>query len=222
MNKLSKRLQVIFDLVSSRVIADVGCDHGKLTKALFDENKIEFAYVSDISKLSLEKAIKLLKDYDGKFGAICCDGLSDYKGQDIGECIIAGMGGSEIIKIIENSPIEISKYILSPQHNEIDVKKFMISCGYDITYDIIILDKGKFYNIFKCEKSAEIQEVSDYDLIFGKQNFSSDMSDIKKYVEVYLEKYRKIFQQNNSQKTENLIKLFEIAKKECEKLWIKY
>ena len=64
MNKLTKRLQVIFDLVSSRVIADVGCDHGKLTKALFDENKIDFAYVSDISKLSLEKAIKLLKDYE--------------------------------------------------------------------------------------------------------------------------------------------------------------
>ena len=221
MNKLTKRLQVIFDLVSSRVIADVGCDHGKLTKALFDKNKIDFAYVSDISKLSLEKAIKLLKDYDGKFEAICCDGLSDYKDQDIGECIIAGMGGSEIIKIIENSPIEISKYILSPQHNEIDVKKFMISCGYAITYDIIILDKGKFYNIFKCEKS-ESREISDYELLFGKQNFSSDISDIKKYVEFYLEKYRKIFQQNNSQKIEDLIKLFEIAKKECEKLWIKF
>ena len=86
-----------------------------------------------------------------------------------------------------------------------------------ITYDIIILDKGKFYNIFKCEKS-ESREISDYELLFGKQNFSSDLSDIKKYVEVYLEKYRKIFQQNNSQKIEDLIKLFEIAKKECEKL----
>ena len=88
-----------------------------------------------------EHFLKLLKDYDGKFEAICCDGLSDYKSHDIEECIIAGMGGFEIIKIIENSPIEISNFILSPQHNEIDVKKFMISCGYRITYDIIIKER---------------------------------------------------------------------------------
>ena len=49
MNKMSKRLNHIFDLVSGGVVADVGCDHGKLARRLLDEKKVDFIYVSDNS-----------------------------------------------------------------------------------------------------------------------------------------------------------------------------
>ena len=76
MNKLSFRLEFISSLVDERIIADVGCDHGKLVRKLFDENKIDFAYASDISSSSLQKAIDLLKDKKDKIKAISRAGIT--------------------------------------------------------------------------------------------------------------------------------------------------
>ena len=157
MNKLTKRLAMVASIVSGKIIADVGCDHGKLSEYLLDNGIVDFAYVSDISKGSLQKAIDLLSTKKHNFQAICTDGLIGYKGiNDIDQCIIAGMGGNEIVKIISSAPISINSYILSPQHNVLETKKYMISQGYAIDYDIIIKDKHKFYNIFKSTNSDKI------------------------------------------------------------------
>lgn len=178
-NKLPKRLEIIAKLVDGGVIADVGCDHGKLTNALIRQNKCDSAIVSDISASSLNKAINLLKDFKN-VESICCDGLSGYKNKHVDQCIISGMGGEEIISIISNSPIEISSYILSPQKNEAKVKKFMLDLGYGLTYDRIICDKGKFYHILKCEKNSAYRPLDSVEFEFGKDSFGTE--DFDKFV----------------------------------------
>ena len=216
MNKLSFRLEFISSLVDERIIADVGCDHGKLVRKLFDENKIDFAYVSDISSSSLQKAIDLLKDKKDKIKAICCDGLSGYDESKIDECIIAGMGGYEILNIIKNSKVDIQKYILAPQHDNLVLKEYLINNQYKITFDIIIKDKNKFYNIIKCEKCNNPDKLSEFELWFGKDNFENSYSAIKDYVENNLIKLY-IIKQNQKTidaKVEKSIMLFEKAKKE--------
>ena len=122
MSKLSKRLEKIYNLVSGNIVADVGCDHGKLSHKLLSTDRCNFVYVSDISKPSLEKAEKLLSKYNC-FEAIHCDGLRGYVDKAVDECVISGMGGEEIIQIIDSSPIDIPSYILSPQKNETKVKE---------------------------------------------------------------------------------------------------
>lgn len=216
MNKLTKRLKLISELVEGQVVADVGCDHGKLTKELFENGKIKFAYISDISKSSLQKAIDLLNNYNYPFEAICCDGLQGFGGKKIDECIIAGMGGFEIMKIIQNSQVVIDKFILSPQHNEIELKKFLCNNSFEITYDLIIFDKGKFYNIIKCKRSKNIVKLDDFNLYFGKQNFKDENSDLNDYVDYKLQKLKNIKCNKTSEleKIKYQISLFERAKKE--------
>lgn len=217
MNKLTKRLTLISDLIEEKIIADVGCDHGKLTRFLFDEGKIDFAYISDISEPSLKKAIDILSPYQGRFSSICCDGLKGYESSvQIDECVIAGMGGFEIKKIIENSPISINKYILAPQHDEIELKKYLIENNYKIVFDIIILDKGKFYNIIKCVKCDKKTQISDFNLYFGKDNFTSKLSDLSEFVDKKLEKLLEIRSQQKvkSLELDQKICFFEKAKKE--------
>ena len=196
MNKLGKRLEVIASLVDRKRIADVGCDHGKLAYYLLDNGISDYAVVSDISRPSLNKAIDILSKTKYNFDYICCDGLSGYSGYNVDQAIIAGMGGDEIIKIVSNSPINISSYILSPQHNNIDVKKFMLNNGYSIDYDIIVKEKNKFYNIFKCNKTKSAVEMSDYDLIIGKDNINNSLSDIDEFVAKELEKVTSIVNNN--------------------------
>ena len=194
MNKMSKRLNHIFDLVSGGVVADVGCDHGKLARRLLDEKKVDFIYVSDISADSLKKAEDLLAGYPN-VKSICCDGLSLYT-EDIDECVISGMGGDEIIKIISKSPINVNSYILSGQHNIIKLKKFLIDNGYNITYDIIIQDKDKFYNIIKTIKSGADNQIDDFYLYFGKDNFNNN-PDFDKYLIYEYNKINNILNKNN-------------------------
>lgn len=217
MSKLTKRLSTVAGLVAGEVVCDVGCDHGKLGKYLLDSDKVKYVYVSDISALSLKKAVDLLQEYPDKFKAICCDGLTGYSGLNVDECIISGMGGYEIMKIIDNSPIDIGTYILSPQHNEIELKQFLLAHGYNIIYDIIISDKGKFYNVLKAKRCHEKRNLTQFDLMFGKTNFKSPDSDIKAYIEYNLQKLY-LRRDEHGNVDNNLIKLFLKAKKECEKL----
>jgi len=219
MSKISKRLKTIADNVSGKIVCDVGCDHGLLAEYMLDNGIVDFAYVSDISMPSLKKAeILLASKYSSKFKSICTDGLLGYKGIDnIEECIISGMGGNEIINIIKNSPIDIDTYILSPQHNIIETKKFVLSHGYDITYDIIIKDKQKFYTIFKCSKSNHVKNYTDYELLIGRNNFTDKLSDIKEYVDYELNKLSLLIERvDNNTRNEILerSKLLNEAKKE--------
>lgn len=215
MSKIQKRLQIIANLVNYRNICDVGCDHGKLSEYLLRNNMVDSVIVSDISLPSLNKAIDLLSKRNYNFEYIHCDGLTGYSGKNVDQCVISGMGGDEIIKIISNSPIEIKSYILSPQHNNIEVKKFIISKGYNIDYDIIIKDKDKFYNIFRCVVSNNKDLLTQYDLYFGKANFESKDSNIFEFVESEIKKINKILEKtpNNKYLSEYLDLLKEFNKR---------
>lgn len=221
MSKLSKRLQTIADIVSGSIVCDVGCDHGLLARYLLDQSKVDFIYVSDISKPSLDKAINLLSNSYTNFEAICTNGLLEYQGIDkIDECIISGMGGNEIINIINSSPINIESYILSPQHNIIETKQFMLSNGYKIIFDIIIKDKDKFYSIFKCKKSNDKVILSKLHLSFGKDSFINKDSDIREYISYEENKLKKLLDKVD-EKTKNVMmekcELLNEAKKELKK-----
>lgn len=194
MSKISKRLEIITSLVNKKHVCDVGCDHGMLAYNLIKTGKVNKIIVSDISAPSLQKAIDLLTSKNCKFEAICCDGLSEYKDKKVDQCIITGMGGDEMIKIISSSPISVQSFILAPQHNNIGVKKYMIKHGYEIDFDIIILDKGKFYNIFRLNKCETPKKYEDYDLYFGKDNFVDKRSNIKDFVAFETLKIEKILQ----------------------------
>lgn len=219
MNKLSKRLNQIYELVDGDIIADVGCDHGKLALELLKNNKCKFAYVSDISKDSLQKARDILVGY-GNSEAICCDGLQGYEGKRVDECIISGMGGEEIMQIIFSSPIDIDTYILSPQKNEIRVKQFMLDRGYQITFDKIIKDKDKYYHIFKCKKGVYGEEIDILDLYFGKDSFLSKDGDLEQFIEYEINKVNNILPNADEGKRAILtdyLQLLEIANKRKEK-----
>ena len=170
--KLDYRLKEIVSNVKGSVICDIGCDHGKVTHYLLSNGMVDFAYISDISAPSLDKAVKLLDSYNyqDKYKAIVSDGFNEYpKDVNIDTAIISGMGGYEIVKILSESKTLVNRYVLQPQHNEYDVKLYLSTHGYNITRDYIIKQKDKFYNIIVCEKGGRTYNNSE--LYFGEENF---------------------------------------------------
>ena len=94
--KLSDRLQAMAEEVSfGETLADIGTDHGYLPIYLKQIGKCPHVILSDISRGSLEKALKDCNLYrpGEKFDIREGDGLKVLKSGEVDVISIAGMGG---------------------------------------------------------------------------------------------------------------------------------
>lgn len=175
--KFTKRLNTIFsELEQCKKFADVGCDHGYCTEYMLKNNLCKSAVISDISADSLKKAQILLADYakDGILQSICCNGLEKVPA-DCDFVLIAGMGGEEIINILENGFLP-EKLLLQPMKNTPKVREYLISNGYEIIADYTFNDE-KFYDIIKAKRSEITSEYDPRELEFGRDNLNNPSHD---------------------------------------------
>lgn len=154
------------------VFADVACDHGYCTKFMLDKGLCERAIISDISEKSLSKAQALLADYiqNGVCAVVCCDGLEKVKGAD--SVLIAGIGGEEIIKILQNSEIPQS-FIFQPMKNAKELRGFLLDSGCFITCDDIFTDCRNYYFIIKGKNGGKKQSYTKAQLEYGADSLKN-------------------------------------------------
>lgn len=106
------RIDVLFGAVKRcGVFADIGCDHGYVSKRVADAGLADKIYITDISAESLKKAEKLLAGYANVI-SVACDGFSGIP-ERVDEALIAGMGGEEIIKILSAANLLPERLILT-------------------------------------------------------------------------------------------------------------
>ncbi len=166
---MTDRLKEIFSNIDEcEVFADVGCDHGYIAKAMLKSGKCSKVIVSDISAKCLQKAIRLLSEEiaQNKAVAIVSDGFKNLPICDL--ALISGMGGEEIISIIENAPTLPKKLILQPMKNLEKVRTFLVENGYKIILDYVFYKNGKFYDLIKVEKG--IDTLTQEEIEFGRTN----------------------------------------------------
>lgn len=150
---MEKRMQTILDLCQKLPItADVGCDHGYISLELLKQNKTDYIIATDISKPSLQKAIDLLnqKGFKDKFCARVGDGLSVIKSDEsIDQVVIAGMGGQEIIHILQEFKGKnmLKNIVLQPMNQIKQLREYLTDNGFKINRDIIVKEGEKFYHI---------------------------------------------------------------------------
>lgn len=167
MNKLTLRLNTIVrELAKCNTFADVGCDHGYVAESMLSSEKCNFAYVTDVSAICLQKAEDLLKyKFKGKFEAIVTDGLKNVPKVD--QVLIAGMGGELICDILNNADFLPERIVLQPMKNANKVRKTVIGLGYKMIKDYTFKDT-KFYDLIVCEKGEE--NYSEEEIEFGRDN----------------------------------------------------
>lgn len=189
---LSPRLNLVAKLVDKSRVADIGCDHGKLLEELFRLNKINYAFASDISAPSVQKAVELLSINNRHFDYAVGDGLTTIKQEhNITQVVISGMGGLEIIKIMEQNTLNIDSFVLCPHNNEIRLKLWLIKNKYEIINDLIVKDKHIYYNVLKAVRVKTKKRVSLFDLKFGKENFYGNL-DFYNYLMYSKDKFNKL------------------------------
>ena len=167
MIKLDKRLSAIQNEIRGKLIADIGCDHGKLSVSSLIDGKCERVIAGDVSAGSLSKTVSLAKEYDlaNKIDCRLTDGF-DSISEDLDTAIIAGLGGYEIKSILTKKIPNITRLVLCPHQNAGVLRKALNTLGYGAIKDYVVKEGKKYYQIIVAEKN-DIRFL-DSELRFGK------------------------------------------------------
>ena len=198
---VSYRIKTLCSLLQpTDVFADIGCDHGYCTQYMLEEGKCERAIFSDVSKGSLQKAEVLLADYvqEGRAVGVLGDGFFGVP-DSVGEVLIAGMGGSEILSILTDEKYGFlpKSFVFQPMLNADKLRRWILDNGGYITRDFTFKD-GKYYDVICGRRlmDGEVkQSYTEMELEFGRENLSElpsafvertkkQLKDIEKYLAI--------------------------------------
>ena len=168
--KLSKRLQAIYDMVPSGVVADVGSDHGKLIISLFENGVISKGYAIENKKGPYARLEKAIKDRGLEKNVIpmLSDGISELP-SDVDTVIIAGMGGFNIVEILKSHVRKLKnvRTIIVDAHKSIpEMRKQICKLGYIIADEEMVCEDNIYYEIIKFI-AGEVGYLDDPDIEFG-------------------------------------------------------
>lgn len=184
---LGKRLATVVNEVDGKRLADIGCDHGKVSVACLLAGKVEKVIACDISEPSLNKAIDLAKrckvnNIEFRVG----DGLNVIKDGEADCVVIAGMGGKEIISILSYLPQGIKSLVLSPHKNVIELREFLSDKCIYIDKDYIVKDGKKFYDVIVARLDVKKDcKLERRQLLLGKNQSGKDFEE---YLELLRQK----------------------------------
>ena len=192
----TKRIRTLCSLLEETdVFADVGCDHGYCTEYMLEKELCEHAIFSDVSRGSLKKAEILLAEYvqNGKATPVLGDGFYGVA-SDVGEVLIAGMGGSEIISILSDKKHGFmpKRFVFQPMHDSEKLRRYILENDGYIERDFTFED-GKFYDVLVGGRGEKTLPYTEQEYEFGRENlalrptaFLNKMKKLLKNVERYL------------------------------------
>ncbi|MBQ8320219.1 MAG: SAM-dependent methyltransferase [Clostridia bacterium] len=173
-----KRIDLLCSLFApTDVFADVGCDHGYCSEYMLKNGLCEKAILSDVSKGSLQKAATLLRWYveNGRAECVLGDGFAGVE-KDVGEVVIAGMGGAEIIKILSDKRHGFvpKRFVLQPMLNTDKLRRWLVENGGYIERDFTFFADGKYYDVIvgRRAQGGERQTYDELAFEFGKENLT--------------------------------------------------
>lgn len=170
--QLSKRLESVSSLVTPGFrVADIGTDHGYIPLWLIRQGVIPGAIAMDIHKGPLQRAKENIQAYEleEKIETRLSDGLGELRPGEADCVVIAGMGGSLVIKILkEGAEVlrTVCELVLQPQSDMEKVRRFLQKEGYRITSEKMILEDGKFYPMMRAEH-GRMKELSEIEALYG-------------------------------------------------------
>lgn len=179
MIELSPRLSSIFSLLDRvSVLADVGCDHGYILYKALEGGISERVIGIDISEPSLNKSKSLLSSNFSKerFECRLGNGLQVLGEREANGCVIAGMGGQLMAKILSESmdkAMTMDYLLLQPMQAEEELFTFLSKNHFSLLGKDLAREKDKYYPILKVAYTGIERNISwtDFSDTIFFQNF---------------------------------------------------
>ena len=171
---LSPRLQAVASLIPpTELLVDVGSDHGKLGAYCLRERICNRLIATDIHAAPAERTGQFLRlcGLEECSEVVCTDGLSGISVPDRSTIVIAGMGGLEIRKILQNffevSPAARVSLVLQPQRSFYELREFLSQKGIPIEEEKIACERDRYYVVIRTKEPDKAYTLSKEELYLG-------------------------------------------------------
>ena len=161
MIRLDPRLRCAFELLQGAdTVADIGCDHGKLTAALLLDGACRKVIAGDISLDCLNKARDVIDRYalndraEPRLGS----GLEILAPGECDAVAILGMGGELIVELLEASPevaASMERLVLQPMSGIEELRQWLHEAGYHVLEDRLVNLGRRWYQLLSVKKADE-------------------------------------------------------------------
>lgn len=165
--KLSQRLTKIAGMIPlGSTVADIGTDHGYLPVHLVINGISPRAIATDINEQPLAQAATLvaLLAIEKKVELRLGDGLLILAPGEAETIVIAGIGASNVLKILEERPQVLEKtnrLIFQPMRGTPKVRAWLVEHGWEIIDEELVLEDHIFYEIIGAEKGNSVLSIDE-------------------------------------------------------------
>jgi tRNA (adenine22-N1)-methyltransferase len=160
--RLTPRLAAIAELIPpGSTVADIGTDHAYLPLYLVQEQISQRVVASDINSAPLQQARETVAAFNclQKIDLRQGDGLNVIQVQDqINTVVIAGIGGENIIKILEGGREKlksVERLILQPMKESGALRLYLAHNGYALVRESLALEGRRLYEIIMAKPGLE-------------------------------------------------------------------
>lgn len=189
MKGLGRRLGAAVALIDCGTLADVGCDHGKAGIAAIRSGRAKKLILTDISEKSLAKARESAAYFGIDADCRAGDGMTVLAAGEADCVLIAGMGGNEIVHILDEGLGKCDSYVLIAHRDTPKLREYLTKRGFALTADTVVKDGSKFYNVLAAKRGAPAP-LDDVALWVG-QDFPPS-PDRREYLDSLIAKYSAI------------------------------
>lgn len=157
---LSPRLErILFYIPEVPILADIGTDHGQIAIEAVQRKRARMAVATDKSAASLDKARKAVEAslLQGKISLRVGDGLTTLRTGEAQCIVIAGMGGKQIVKLLDaGGPIWANaRLILQPNRDVAAVREWLFSDGVILSTESLVRERGRSYTILVAARGPQ-------------------------------------------------------------------
>ena len=163
------RLDFIASLaMDEKTILDIGTDHAYTVIKAIKNYNVSNAIASDISEGPLNQAKKNIIKYnlEDRIKLVLSDGLDNIN-DEFSLAIISGMGGTNIINIIDRGldKLKGKKLILSSHSDFYKLREYLVNNGFIIKNEFSLYDKNKYYEVLLIDEGYN--KYSLFELKYG-------------------------------------------------------
>ena len=171
---LDARLSAAAELVRpGEPVADIGCDHGKLTAVLAASGRYPKVIGADLRPGPLAKAEQTL-EYAGckdRAELRLGDGLSVLSPGEVSTIVLAGVSAQTTWEIIEKAPWVSApggpRLVMVPATRHNDLRRWLWEHGFAFVADRPVQAAGRWYAVMAAEYTGEMKTPTFQECLFG-------------------------------------------------------
>ena len=167
MIRLDERLRCAFDMLNgARRVADIGCDHGKLSAALLLDGGCQRVIAGDISPDCLDKTRRIIERHglQARAQVRLGSGLSILSPGECDAAAILGMGGELRVELLKESPAvaeTMERLVLQPMSGIEELRQWLYDSGYHVKADKLAVVGPRWYQVLCVQKGTGLDPWPD-------------------------------------------------------------